>query len=445
MTDTTLELLQKYESRNVTFIDPAGDWPIVWQRASGVHVWDSNRKKYLDLTSAFGVAAAGHANTAVVKAGQEQMKQLLHAMSDVHPHLAKAELAQALSKLTFERWSAHTSPGRPVSGKTIFCSSGFEAVEAALKTAFLVSGRPNIVAFEGGYHGLGYGALNVTHRQHFRSPFRRQLAEFGHHVAFPETSDQIDAVEESIRGLCAANPVGAIILEPVQVRAGVRVPPLEFLPRLRILCDELDLLLILDEIYTGFGRTGKWFACEHTGTIPDLVCLGKALAGGFPLSACVGRADLMDEGWPPASGDPIHTSTFLGHPVGCAMALAQIQEIERRDLVKRSEDIGLVLRRALMALKPPKGIAFKVRTTGLLAGIECLTDDGQPATEFSLATVKRLLNAGFIALPDGEHANVIGLAPPLTIAKRQVMSAVEALQQAATATCAISTEKHSME
>lgn len=433
MTDNTLDLLQKYESRNVTYIDPAGDWPIVWQRASGVHVWDSGGKKYLDLTSAFGVAAAGHANTAVVKAGQGQMKRLLHAMSDIHPHSAKAELAQALSGLTFERWSEQLGPTGVLTGKTIFCSSGFEAVEAALKTANLISGRPNIIAFEGGYHGLGYGALNVTHRQHFRRPFLGQLAEFGRYVEFPETLDQVDAVEERIRGICETTPVGAVILEPIQVRAGVRIPPLEFLPRLRKLCDELGLVLILDEIYTGFGRTGKWFACEHSGSIPDLVCLGKALTGGFPLSACVGRADLMDKGWPPASGDPIHTSTFLGHPVGCAMALAQIQEIARRELVKRSEEVGLTLRRGLAAIKPPDGIEFNVRAAGLLAGVVCVTDNGDPATEFSLSTVKRLLHAGFVALPDGEHANVIGLAPPLTISKRQVMSAVAALQEAAAA------------
>src|SRR5205085_9523779 len=131
------------------------------------------------------------------------------------------------------------------------------------------------------------------------------------------------------------------LVEPVQGRAGIRVPPPTFLPLLRQLCDEHQALLILDEIYTGFGRTGRWFACEHSRTVPDLICLGKALAGGFPLSACVGRAELMDRAWPLSTGEAIHTSTFLGHPVGCAMALAQIKEIANRKLVERSAALGL--------------------------------------------------------------------------------------------------------
>src|SRR5947209_17584586 len=173
-----LELLREYESRNITFIEPDGSWPIVWKRAKGMHVWDAEGKKYLDLTAAFGVAAAGHANPRVVKAGQKQMATLLHAMGDVHPHELKARLVRELSRLTFERWNA----GR---GKTVFCNSGFEAVEAALKTARLATGKAGIIAFAGAYHGVGYGALNATHREHFRSPFRRQLREFAQFVPFP--------------------------------------------------------------------------------------------------------------------------------------------------------------------------------------------------------------------------------------------------------------------
>ena len=433
MKENTIEQLQKYESRNVTYIDPVGDWPIVWERANGVHVWDSEGNKYLDLTSAFGVASAGHSNPAVVKAAQEQMERLLHAMSDVHPHALKAELAKVLSGKTFERWSELSSQQKnPTTGKTIFCSSGFEAIEAALKTAYLATERSNIIAFEGGYHGLGYGALNVTHRKHFRGPFRRQLVEFGQYVLFPETKDQIEVVERSIRDICRKLDVGAVLVEPVQARAGVRIPPSEFLSNLRRICDDLDLVLILDEIYTGFGRTGEWFACERTNTFPDIICLGKALTGGFPLSACVGRSDLMDNAWPIASGDPIHTSTFLGHPVGCAMALAQIQEIEKNGLVERCKEIGRILHEGLESIPPPSGYDFKVRTKGLLSGVECLTADGEPATELSLSIIKRLLHAGYIALPDGEYANVIGIAPPLTISEDQVKSTIDALEHIVT-------------
>ena len=163
-TDNPIELLRRYESRNITFVDPAGDWPIVWESARGVHVTDDRGRRYLDLTAAFGVAAAGHANPRVVKAGQTQMARLCHAMGDVHPHAGKAHLARELSRLTFERWSSGP-------GKTTFCNSGFEAVEAALKTALLATGRSRIIAFDGAYHGLGHGALNATQRPHFRKPF----------------------------------------------------------------------------------------------------------------------------------------------------------------------------------------------------------------------------------------------------------------------------------
>src|SRR6266404_3949788 len=190
-TNEVLKLLCAYESRNVLFIEPDGSWPIVWQRAEGVHVWDAEGKKYLDLTAAFGLAAAGHANPRVVRAGQKQMAALLHAMGDVHPHTLKAQLARELSRITFERWEGAKSKVQSLKskvkrrGKTIFCNSGFEAVEAALKTAMLATGRPGVIAFEGAYHGLGYGALNATHREHFREPFRSQLGEFGHFVKFP--------------------------------------------------------------------------------------------------------------------------------------------------------------------------------------------------------------------------------------------------------------------
>src|SRR5438093_461315 len=180
----TLALLRQFESRNVTHLEADGSWPIVWERASGVNVWDAEGRRYLDLTAGFGVAAAGHANPRVVRAGQRQMAQLLHAMGDVHPHPLKAALARELSRMTFERWHAAKSkvqspkpkviladrllPPGAVRGKTIFCNSGFEAVEAALKTAILATGRRGVIAFHGAYHGLGYGALNVTYRDHFR-------------------------------------------------------------------------------------------------------------------------------------------------------------------------------------------------------------------------------------------------------------------------------------
>jgi len=362
-TSQTLQLLRDYESRNVLFTESDGSWPIVWERAKGVHVWDAEGKKYLDLTAAFGVAAAGHANSNVVKAGQTQMAKLLHAMGDVHPHALKAQLTRELSRITYERWAKtnrKSEIGNRKSGKVIFSNSGFEAVESALKTAMLAAGKRGVIAFEGAYHGLGYGALNATHREHFRSPFRSQLREFGSFVKFPAKPEQLAKIEKEIRRIFRRKKIGAILVEPIQARGGINIPPPEFLPLLRKLCDEFGALLILDEIYTGFGRTGKWFACEHSGVVPDVICLGKALTGGFPLSACVGRADLMDAAWPASTGEAIHTSTFLGHPVGCAMALAQISEIRRLKLCERSATLGKCLLDELASIQNSK---FKIHNS----------------------------------------------------------------------------------
>jgi 4-aminobutyrate aminotransferase-like enzyme len=446
---STLALLRRFESRNVTFMEADGSWPIVWERARGAHVWDTDGRRYLDLTAAFGVAAAGHANASVVRAGQAQMARLLHAMGDVHPHRLKAELARELSRITFERWTEAKPEGRSprpevrgsrsafrhphsafdrLHGKTVFGNSGFESVEAALKTAMLATGRSGIIAFEGAYHGLGYGALNATHRDLFRFPFKSQLARFGHFVPFPAASAQVERVLNQVERLLRRKRAGAVLIEPVQGRGGMRIPPRGFLRDLRGLCDESGALLILDEIYTGFGRTGKWFACEHEGVVPDVICLGKSLTGGFPLSACVGRADLMDAAWPASAGEAIHTSTFLGHPVGCAMALAQIGELRRRRLVERSARLGRSLLDRLTAFRIPQS-AFRISTRGLglMLGLELRHADGSPATGLTLEAIKRMLQLGFILLPEGEHSNAIGFTPPLTIGARDLERTVAAL------------------
>jgi 4-aminobutyrate aminotransferase-like enzyme len=449
---STLQLLRDYESRNVMFFEPDGSWPIVWERAKGVHVWDTEGRKYLDLTAAFGVATAGHANPNVVRAGQRQMAKLLHAMGDVHPHALKAQLARELSRITFERWSRNTQHATRNTGKVVFSNSGFEAVETALKTAMLATGRRGIIAFEGAYHGLGYGALNATHRDFFRGPFRSQLREFGHFVSFPvgqasrlsptggkKNRDRRDAcpalatVESRIRGILRREKIGAILVEPIQARGGCNIPPPGFLRMLRKLCDQHGALLILDEIYTGFSRTGKWFACEHSGVAPDIICLGKALTGGFPLSACVGRADIMDAAWPPSQGEAIHTSTFLGHPVGCAMALTQIAEIKRLKLCERSARLGKALLEQLRTFNSQHStLNLSARGCGLMAGLELRRADGSPATAEAMRVIKAMLQRGFILLPEGEHGNVISFTPPLTITEAQLNRTVAALAQALT-------------
>ena len=240
-------------------------------------------------------------------------------------------------------------------------------------------------------------------------------------------------IEQSLRRLFRQKEIGAVLVEPIQARGGIHIPPADFLPLLRRLCDEHRALLVVDEIYTGFGRTGAWFACEHSAVVPDLICLGKALTGGFPLSACVGRADLMDAAWPPSSGEAIHTSTFLGHPVGCAMALANMAEIRRRKLVERSARLGhFLLNEIESRITNPANLAnggsrIAARGLGLMAGIELRHADGSPATERALGVIKEMLHRGFILLPEGEHANVIGFTPPLTISRPELLSAVAAL------------------
>ena len=435
--DSTLEMLRRHESRNITFLEPDAGWPIVWKRAKGCRVWDEAGRPYLDLTAAFGVAAAGHANSAVVRAGQRQMGELLHAMGDVHPHALKARLARELSRLTFERWTRRRGAATAVeTGKVIFGCSGFEAVEAALKTARLATGKPGVLAFRGGYHGVGYGALNATERSHFREPFRDQLREFGRFVDFPEADGDGQGqkkLESALEAAAAPGDIGAVIVEPMQARGGIRIPPTWFLPCLRQWADQRGILLIFDEIYTGFGRTGAWFACEHSEVIPDLICLGKALTGGFPLSACVGRARVMDA-WPPAMGEAIHTSTYLGHPVGCAMALAQISELRRLALPQRSARLEKVLESGLKSLQAqfPDRVS-RVSVVGLMGGIAWRLPEGGPDTGLSVGIMQEVLRRGILLLPEGEHSEVTGITPPLTITEAELARAFREITRAVAA------------
>jgi len=286
-----------------------------------------------------------------------------------------------------------------------------------------------VIAFQGGYHGLGYGTLNATHRDLFRGPFRLQLKEFGSFVQFPTRAADLPIVETLMRRHFQRGWVGAVLVEPVQARGGINVPPPGFLPLLRRLCDEHKALLVLDEIYTCFGRTGKWFACEHSGVTPDIICLGKALTGGFPLSACVGRADVMDAAWPASRGEAIHTSTFLGNPVGCAMALAQIEEIRENKLPERAAKLGEYLLAELSKSQPasPGSGATSSRGVGLMAGLDFRLANGAPDGAAAMRVTKAMLRQGFILLPEGEHGNVVGFTPPLTITKAQLTETLNAL------------------
>jgi 4-aminobutyrate aminotransferase-like enzyme len=395
--------LARVESRNVTCLTPE---PIFWERARGANVWDVDGNRYVDLGAAFGVANVGHAHPRVVRAVAEQADALLHGMGDVHPSAVKVELLEAL---------ARRFPGGGAA-RSVLGSSGSDAVEVALKTAALATGRAGVVAFEGAYHGLAIGALDATHRAEFRAPFQARLAGA---TAFARFGDADDVGRAA--AACGA-PVGAVLVEPIQGRGGERIPPTGFLAALRRLCDAEGWLLVVDEIYTGFGRTGAWFACEHEGVRPDLLCVGKGLASGMPISACIGRAEVMDA-WPASRGEALHTQTFLGHPPACAAALASLAVLEEEKLVARAAEVG---ERALARLRDATAGAApvaEVRGRGLMLGVECA------GAEVAQAAVTGLLARGVIALPCGDDGRVIGLSPPLPIDRDVLDFALDALAE----------------
>jgi 4-aminobutyrate aminotransferase-like enzyme len=411
--------LRRYESRNVTFI--SADFPIFWERAAGVNVWDVDGNRFLDLTSAFAVSGLGHNAPPIVEALREQSTRLVHAMGDVHPTRAKAELCRLLSEITFERWGRGT-------GRTILANSGSEAVEAALKTALLRTGKPGVISFAGGYHGLGHGALETNGIPFFREPFLAQLGRFGVQVPYPSRRDgaDLDLLRARIEALLQERQIGAILVEPVQGRGGEVVPPDAFLPMLREICDARHVLLILDEIYTGFHRTGRLFACEHSGVAPDLICLGKALTSGFPLSACVGPAEVMDA-WPESGGEALHTSTYLGNPLGCAMALAAVREHLKPETEALVRETSRLLDESLSTLESPR--IGEIRGIGLMRGVELVRDDSAPNAALAGAIVTRSLKDGLLLLAGSPTGNVLSLTPPFAITREEIGFATAKIQE----------------
>ena len=422
----SLELAQRLsrvESRNVTHLTP--DFPVFWEGAKGANVKDVDGNIFLDLTGAFGVSSAGHTPDGVVRNIQDQAGRLIHGMGDVHPPAKKVEFLEALAAL-----------GPWPDPRVILGSSGSEAVEAALKTALLVTGRPGVLAFEGAYHGLTVGSLATTFREDFRGPFLSRLYEGVRFAPFPDPRDGPHGVRESLNRVQwllregdRGDEVGAVIVEPIQGRAGVRIPPPGYLEALADLTWNSKALLIFDEIFTGLGRTGALFAFLHDGVVPDILCLGKGLGGGLPLSACVGPARIMDA-WPPSSGEAIHTSTFLGNPLACAAGLSFLEELEAQGLVERSRVLGS---RFLASLrKALAGVAevAEVRGRGLFLGVE-FTDpgSGMPLKGAAVRVATLALREGVLVLAAGASGQVLEISPPLVITEEQMEWAVELLQK----------------
>lgn len=399
--------LAEVECRNTTFL--CEDWPVFWEWAEGVNVWDVDGNRFLDMTSGFGVAGLGYGSTG--DALRKQSVSLMHAMGDVHPARVKVELCEALSEITFEKWEG-------TKGKCLFGNSGFEAVEAALKTAVLATGRSGILSFVGGYHGLGYGALLGQGIGWFREPFEGQMAKVTERLAFPRTAGEMAKFSDDLWKIDGLG-IGAVLVEPIQGRGGIVVPPDGFLRELREWCDTVGAVLIFDEIYTGFWRTGKMFACEWEDVVPDLICLGKALSGGFPISVCVGRAEVMDC-WPASAGEALHTSTFLGNPMGCAMALEAIRHYREPGTERMVGAASQCLAESLSGLED-LGCVREIRGRGLMMGVE--TDGGGRA----IGAVKEMLRAGVIALPDGPEGDVVAFTPPYSVTPEEIRFAVKSL------------------
>ncbi len=402
--------IERYESPNVTYL--SADFPVFWERASGASITDVDGNEYIDLESAFGVAGVGHANPAVASAIAGQAQRLMHGMGDVHPTELRARLLQRLSEIAPRGLT-----------KSFLASTGSEAVEAALKTAVLATGKHRFVAFHGAYHGLSLGALAVSGIRKFVEPFRALVPDVTTFLFYPDaqrttTQDALNALEAV---LADRDDVAAVVLEPIQGRGGCIVPPEGYLSALRALCDRRGVLMILDEIYTGFGRTGTWFACDAEGVVPDILCMGKAMGGGFPISATIARAPVMDA-WPRSAGEALHTSTYLGNPMGCAASLAVIGEIESRKLLVRARTLGSALGERLAKLRKHDGVRA-IRGRGMMWGVEL--EDGAAAER----VVKASLARNVVLLQSGPAGNVLSITPPLVIPENDLFRAIDIIEE----------------
>ena len=380
-------------ARRAAALGAADDDPIVWDEALGANVRDVDGNVYVDLTSGFGVAFVGHRNPAVVAAAAAQGARLPHAMGDAWPDDTRIRL--------LERLAGVTPAGLDVA---ILGLSGSDAVEAAVKTAILATKRSGVLAFDGGYHGLALGVVGLqSYNPAFAKPFREAANP---HVRRLPWGAPMTHVESAL----VDGKIGLVLAEPVQGRGGMREAPSGWLADVAALARQHGALVALDEIFTGFGRTGPMFAGTAEGVVPDLLCVGKSLGGGWPLSACLGSRAVMDA-WGASTGEAIHTQTFLGHPVGCAAGLA-VLDLLTPEFLAAAASTGARLRAALV-----EG-GYTVRGRGLMLGVE-LPD--------ALARSRRLLHAGWLVLPAGMQGEVLGVTPPACLSDAQIAGFVEAL------------------
>lgn len=382
--------------------------PIYAERAENAELWDVEGKRYIDFAAGIAVLNVGHNHPQVLVAVEAQLRKFSHTCFQVTPYESYIALAEKLNQI---------APGNTPK-KTIFLTTGAEAVENAIKIARFHTGRPGLIAFSGGFHGRTLLAAGLTGKVFpYKAGFGPFPAEI-YHAPFPiayhgvGVHDSIKAVEDLFITDVDPGRVAAMIIEPVLGEGGFYIAPPEFLQRMRRICDDHGIVFIVDEIQTGFGRTGKMFAIEYAAVEPDIMVMAKSLAGGFPLSAVTGKAEIMDAPNPGGLG-----GTYAGSPIACAAGLAAIQVIEQENLAARALQIGELIATRLNEMAKKLACIGEVRKLGAMVAMELVKDrkTREPDADLTKALVQEAAQRGVVLLPCGVRGNVIRFLPPLTI------------------------------
>jgi 4-aminobutyrate aminotransferase len=381
-------------------------YPLVVRRARGAIIEDLDGNRFLDFTAGIAVTAVGHCHPRVTAAIRRQAGRLVHMSGTDFYYTPQVRLAEQLARL---------APG-PSQKRVFFTNSGAETIEAALKLARYHTKRPRAIAFLGAFHGRTYGALSLSGSKPLQRRGFAPLVSEIHHAKYGD----VESVRTLLRTVCPPEELAAVFVEPIQGEGGYIVPPDDFLPGLRALCDEHDALLVLDEVQTGIGRTGRMFASEHWGVAGDLVCLAKGIANGLPLGALIARAEVMD--WPSGS----HASTFGGNPVACAAALETLRLVETR-YAANVDRRGIELQRGLTALQSQHSCIKEVRGLGLMIGVE-IQENGESAHLLRDRIIQEAFRRGLLLLPCG--ASTVRFCPPLCLSARQVQIGLSLLDAA---------------
>jgi len=403
--------------------------PVVVEQGHGATVTDVDGNTFIDFTGGVGCLNVGHSHPQVVAAAQEQLARFAHTDFTIVPYEVYVTLAERLCELAPVRKPA----------KAAFFNAGAEAVENAIKFARSFTGRPAVVAFEGGFHGRTLLALSLTSKTH---PYKAGLGPFApevYRIPFPNeyrgpsAAEALEALERALLTQVAAETVAAIVIEPVQGEGGFVVAPPEFLQGVRRICDENGIVLVVDEVQTGYGRTGTMWGIEHSGVEPDLVTIAKSIANGLPLSAVVGKAEIMD-----APGDSAIGGTYVGNPVAQAAALAVLDVFEEEGLSARAAAIGETIRARMLSWQERWDAIGDVRGLGAMLAIELVTDRGtkEPAADLASAVVEAAAARGLLLLKAGIYSNCIRVLTPLVISDAELDEALDVWEQALDATLA---------